>query len=325
MLKYTIVCVMLVAAAAMGWGQLDDVPVNVESGAHLTWGDGFVWGMFPIQGGQGGVGQKTYALKFCPNAEPDSMWDDSTIPLISSRRLHHTGLTFQWNVQPVAWACGWHDDGENEYSKLYWYPVDSAPNEWRQDTIDTFALGEGASIAYVPNDYYHPMNYVCSGWIYCIPGGNTTSFWRYAVDGEYLPDLELYGYYPGPGAIIADQTPHFSWSSSAANQYRIQVSTSQFFIVNVIDEVLTNPEYEPSADCGNMVMVQCPQLRSGGRMDVASSSPGSGHRGCDDRVRQRQLRRRQQVNPSPTRRKSQSELLRSLLPVQHHSELLGSD
>ena len=251
MLKYTIVCVMLVAAAAMGWGQLDDVPVNVESGAHLTWGDGLVWGMFPIQGGQGGAGQKTYALKFNPNAEPDSMWDDSTIPLISSRRLFYAGLTFQWNEQPVVWACGWHEDGGNEYSKLYWYPVDSAPNEWREATIDSFTLGNGASIAYDPERASWAVNCEVPGWIYCLPGDGTT-FWRYAIPGGvYVPDMEAYGYYPGPGAIIADQTPHFRWNSAATTQYRIQVSANQYFMSNVIDEVLSSPEYEPTAELAN--------------------------------------------------------------------------
>jgi len=248
MLKHTIVCVVLVAAAAMGWGQLDDVPVSVEHGAHLTWGNGLIWGMFPVYA-QGGGNEKTYVLTYTPGADPDSMWDDSTITPMASRRLLDASLTFQWNEQPVLWGCGRHEDGGNEYSKLYWYVVDSAL--WHQDTIDTFTLGDGASIAYVPNDYYHPMNYVCTGWIYCIPGGNSTHFWRYAVDGEYLPDLELYGYYPGPGAIIADQTPHFSWNSSASTQYRIQVSTDQYFSSPDIDEVVLNPDFEPAAKLAN--------------------------------------------------------------------------
>jgi hypothetical protein len=249
MLKYTVVCVMLVAAVAMGWGRLDDVPVNVEAGAHLTWGDGLIWGMFPVYA-EGGGNQRTYMLTYTPGSEPDSMWDDSTFPAMSNRRLLHAGLTFQWNVQPVVWGCGWHEDGGNDYSELYWYPVDSAPNVWREDTIDTFELGDGASIAYVPNDYYHPINYVCSGWIYCIPGGNTTGFWRYAVDGEYLPDLAPDGYYPGSGAIIVDQTPHFSWSSSG-NQLRLQVSTDQYFTSNVIDEELSSSEFEPTTNLAN--------------------------------------------------------------------------
>jgi hypothetical protein len=247
MLKSVTICIMLVAAAAMGWGRLDDVPDEVEHGAHLAWGNGLIWAMLPVYA-EGGGQQRTDVLVCYPGAEPDSMWDDSTITPMSSRRLLHAGLTFQWNLRPVLWGCGWHEDGGNEYSKLYRYDVDSAL--WRQDTIDTFALGDGASITYMPNENWHPINYVCTGWIYCIPGGNTTSFWRYAVDGAYLPDL-MYGFYPGPGAIIADQTPHFSWISSPSNQYRIQVSTDQYFGSACIDEVVSTPEYESTTELVN--------------------------------------------------------------------------
>ncbi|MBM3331606.1 hypothetical protein FJY68_07100, partial [candidate division WOR-3 bacterium] len=49
MLKHTIVCVMLLAAAAIAWDQLDPVeyPAEVQAGSAITYGDGKIWGIFP--------------------------------------------------------------------------------------------------------------------------------------------------------------------------------------------------------------------------------------------------------------------------------------
>jgi hypothetical protein len=165
MLKYTIVCVMLVAAAAMGWAPLDSVPntSEVEHGAHLTWGNGLIWAMLPVYA-EGSGNQRTDVLTCNAFAGEDSMWDDSTITPMSSRRLLHAGLTFQWKEQPVLWGCGWHEDDGDTWSKLYCYLVDSG--YWgQQETITVFDLDDGASIAYYPNGYYHALNYACPGWI----------------------------------------------------------------------------------------------------------------------------------------------------------------
>ncbi len=241
MLKHTILCVMLVAAAAMGWGQQQSSLVPVEVGTHLTWGNGLVWGIFPVNGGGNGP---TCVATWDPTADHDSAWDDSSITNMSSARLVHTSLTFQWKEQPVLFGIG--NDGSLD--RLYWYFQNAA--QWGSGIIDTFAFGAGASIAYVPNDGYDVWDYAVPGWIYCFPG-NTTSFWRYAVPAGLYPDISLYGYYPGPGSTISDQTPPFEWSSAATNQYRIQVSTNPNFMSNVIDEVVSTPEYEPTTRLAN--------------------------------------------------------------------------
>jgi hypothetical protein len=103
-----------------------------------------------------------------------------------------------------------------------------------------------ATIAYDPNRFYNAQNYAVPGWIYCLTDdpGDGKSFWRYAVPGGwYVPPGEFTGFYPDSGAIISDQTPHLAWGSSGSAQYRIQVSTSPYFMSNVIDSVVTNPEY----------------------------------------------------------------------------------
>ena len=247
MLKKAVVCILLAAAAAVAWHQLDDVPVPVENGTRLTWGNDLIWGVFPVYAGGNGT---TYVLPCNPFAGEDSMWDDSTIAPMSGGRLLYTGLTFQWKEQPVLWGIGFHEGDDT--SRLYRYCLDSAWNQWRQDTIGAFALGEGASIAYDPNRAYHAMNYVVPGWVYCLPGGNSTAFWRYAVPGgTYVEDLDPYGYYPFPGAIIADQTPLFKWGSTATPTYRLLVSSRSDFSDTVIDEQCSNPEHEPTSELSN--------------------------------------------------------------------------
>jgi hypothetical protein len=244
MLKKAVVCILLAAAAAMAWYryQEDDVPVPVEWGTKLTWGDGLLWGIFPIYGSG-----MTYVLSCDPSAASDSMWDTLATPVLGGR-LEHTGLTFQWKEQPVLWAVGYHEGDDT--SKLFWYDLDSSWSNWRQDTLP-FELDYGATIAYDPNRLYHATNFVVPGWVYCLPGGSQ-AFWRYAVPGgTYVEDLDPYGYYPFPGAIIADQTPPFRWGSVATPTYRLLVSTQSDFSDTVIDEQVGSPEHEPTTELAN--------------------------------------------------------------------------
>jgi hypothetical protein len=251
MLKKAVVCIMLAAAAAMAWQQLQDVPdVQVEPGAHLTWGNGRVWGLFPVSGGGAGPAYvRAYDPSLdCEDSLPDSLMWDTTITVMAGTRLHYTSFTFQWGEREVPFGIGEHED----LCRLYWLPQNT--NTWLNDTIDTFALGDGASIAFAPNGSYDIWEDANPGWIYCYPGGDDTTFWRYALPATLLPDLGLYAYYPGPNAIIADQTPPFKWSPCGQpTQYRIKVSTDSTFsgAPPIIDTVLSVPEYEPPTKLEN--------------------------------------------------------------------------
>jgi hypothetical protein len=245
MLKKAVVCILLAAAAAMAWLQLEgqDVPVQVEHGTRLAWGNGRVWGLFPVYGGGNGP---TYVLAYDPSddpePDPDSLMWDTTITPMSGQRLLYTSLTFQWEEKQVPWGIGDHEG----LCRLYWLPENSGT--WSNRTIDQFALDDGASIAFVPNASYDVWGFAIPGWIYCYPGGDDTTFWRYAVPAVTIPDIALYGYYPGPGAVIADQTPPFQWGSTATPTYRLLVSTQPDFSDTVIDEQVSSPEYEPTTE-----------------------------------------------------------------------------
>jgi len=249
--KLTVVCGLLLAAtAAFGWEEFeeDKAPFDVQHGTSLTWGsDGRVWGWFPVCGHSA-----TYVGIFDPNAPEDSMWDDSTVGQLGVR-VDGAGCTFQWMEQPGFWGCGWHvDPQDNTVSSLYYY----YPNDASSGTVNitAFKLGEGATIAYDPNRAYHALNFPVPGWICCLTDdpGDGRSFWRYAVPGGwYVPDLQPTGFYPDSGAIISDQTPHLAWGSSGAEQYRIQVSTSPYFGGNVVDSVVTNPDYHAITEFDN--------------------------------------------------------------------------
>lgn len=247
MLKNTIVCVMIVAAAALGWEQLANVPsyVDVGAGTHITWGEGMVWGMFPTHS----AGETlTYVAHYAPGS---NVWDTLDDPM-ETEYLKHTSLTFQWLACPALFGIGVDPDSN---ASLYWYHPDLP--EWGWDSYwidpedDGITLGNGACIAYVPNEGYDPVSNPVPGWIYCLPGSGK-DFHRYWIPDTSDGGLTTYGYCPGPGAIIADQTPHFKWSQYAQpTQYRIQVSTNPFFLGNVTDTVLTIPEFEPSAKLSN--------------------------------------------------------------------------
>ncbi|MBM3331603.1 hypothetical protein FJY68_07085 [candidate division WOR-3 bacterium] len=247
MLKCTVVSIMLVAAAVMGWEQPDSsgrVPVNNEANAHLAWGDSLVWGMFPVN-----AQNKTYIMTFPRIYEYvhqgdtlDSLGWDTTFTV--GVHLHNTSITFQWLEQPVVWFGGTNPT----VSKLYWYTSDSGQSG--QVVIDTFSFADGASIVYVPNEDYSSVYWPVPGWIYCLPG-DTTAFWRYSIPALFPPNLDPYGYHPGPGATIADQTPLFKWGSTATTAYRLLVSTQSDFSDTVIDEQVSSPEHEPPSNLAN--------------------------------------------------------------------------
>lgn len=226
----------------------DDAPHSVQHGTSLTWGsDGRVWGWFPVSGTN-----STYIMIFDPNAPEDSMWDDSTAGA-AGPRVDGAGCTFQWMEQPVFWGCGWkiYEPYDTVCNLYCYYPNNDS---LATVTISAFNLGEGASIAYDPNRAYWAENYAVPGWIYCLTDDpyDGRSFWRYAIPGGwYVPPGELTGFYPDSGAIISDQTPHLAWGSTASPQYRIQVSTSPYFVGNVIDSVVTSPEYHATTELDN--------------------------------------------------------------------------
>jgi hypothetical protein len=251
MLKSVTLCTLLVAALALGWQRYeeDDAPYDVQHGTSLTWGsDGRVWGWFPVLGTN-----KTSIGIFDPSAAEDSMWDDSTAGMMAVR-VKGASCTFQWMEQPVFWGSGWHKDESNDtVSRLYCYYPDNDSSAYV--TISAFRLGDGAAIAYDPNRAYWAVNYAVPGWIYCLTDdpGDGRSFWRYAIPGGWYvpPELPVYGFYPDSGAIISDLTPHLAWGNTGAGQYRVQVSASSSFASNVVDSVVTDPDFHATAELDN--------------------------------------------------------------------------
>ncbi len=247
MLKHTTVCVVLLAASAMAWLRLKDVPheADVDSGAHLVWGDGLVWGVFPTDDGP------TYLFTYDPDQDPDpdsAQWD--TLQVMSGAQLWPCNITFQRDQDPTLWGIGYTGTTGLSYLKHY---VESG-DYWVEDTIDEFELGEGACIAYAPNPDFDLLVFPIPGYLYCLPGGDSTWFWRYNIAATDLPDPGLYGYlYPDTGATIADQTPTFRWNPGY-QQYRIQASTDLAFSAGPeIDTVVFANEFESTIELSNGV------------------------------------------------------------------------
>jgi hypothetical protein len=244
--KLTVICGLLLAATVtMAWQQLDDVPspAVVDTGTHITWGAGVVWGVFPTR--DTGGDPETYAAYY----DTVTHWhllDES----MEYDYLYYTGLTFQWQETPTPFGIGatYDDDDSAYYPALYSYST--SDSVWDCEDIEDFSLGRGTCIAYVPNAGWDVDSYAVPGWIYCLPGEGK-EFWRYNIPAE-ISDISQYGYYPGPSATIADQTPPFEWSPYASpTQYRIQVSTNPYFMGNVIDTIVCVPEYEPTTKLAN--------------------------------------------------------------------------
>jgi hypothetical protein len=200
-----------------------------------VYGANRIWGVFPTPSDD-----VTYAAYYDLSDNDWHELDESDF----ADYMECTGATFQWVEDSVLYVVG----SELGSDVMYWYSM--REGFWENDDDIPFNFGSGACIAYLPNASYAWMLYPIPGWIYCCPG-NSSSFYRYAIPSSRPGDAELYGFYPGPNAIIADQTPQFLWSSSAAAQYRIQVSTDPSFTLNEIDEVVPNPEYEPTTKLAN--------------------------------------------------------------------------
>ena len=245
MLKKAVVCIMLVAAAAMAWAPLVDVPhkASVDVGTHLVWGDGLVWGVFPSKDSQ----SPTYVFSFDPEADTENgayPWDTS---IVANMSLNPCNITFQPGVdtEPSAlWGIG--KLSSQSYLKHYF------PNthQWVSENINDFTLSAGACIAYRPNPSYIP-GYI-PGWLYCLAGGDS-SFWRYGVKSFLMPDPSTYGYlYPDTGTTIANSTPTFRWNPGG-QLYRVQVSTDSTFTAGLplIDTVVTTNEYESTVNLTN--------------------------------------------------------------------------
>lgn len=103
----TALCVLFAVTAAMAWLQLKDVPheADVDSGTHLVWGDGRVWGVFPSDNPS-----MTYLFTYDASQdpwdpEPDSChWD--TLAVMSAARLSPCNITFQPGEKPTLWGIG---------------------------------------------------------------------------------------------------------------------------------------------------------------------------------------------------------------------------
>ncbi len=239
MLKSAIISMMLLAATAMGWEPLTDVPhkADVDYGTQLIWGDTLLWGIFPTEGEN-----TTFLGSFNPNVDPEEEepWDTVRI---SGVPLDRDGIAFQWVERPVVWAMG---KDANDVSRLYRYDVRTGTTT--PEILNYFTLDIGACIAYMPNEGYNPYSYPIPGWLFFLPGGGKT-FWRHWIQADSMPDPQVYGYeYPGDGVTIADPTPTFRWTPSESEQYRLQVSTNLNFTSNVIDTVVSTTECQSSVE-----------------------------------------------------------------------------
>jgi hypothetical protein len=258
--KLTVICGLLLAASAAiaglpwPWMPLDSTPFPVGQGAHITYGDDRIWGMFPTEDSS-----RTYVWYYCPlpteadTADPNvGQWD--TLPVGYSAwldvSLAYTGMTYQWGKALYVIGADTSDDPPD--GSLYWYELGSGWDDY--DIVEDpgqgheFVLDEGACIAYAPNPGYSSANQV-DGYIYCLPGGGS-EFWRYSIEPD--TDIVASGIFPPNGSTIADQTPLFRWTGGAI-QYRLQVSTSPLFGLGscVIDVVVYAPEYQAPSKLAN--------------------------------------------------------------------------
>jgi hypothetical protein len=238
MLRTVLCCMLVVAAAAMGWETMSsvDYPAEVQAGSAITYGDGKIWGIFPDPSDSNWTHFEYYdpdsALWFYPGINYDLDF------------LGDPAITFDWRFGGEVLVVG-NDDGDPDFPTLFSYSL--TESDWESEEIEDFSLGAGTSIAFRPASGYYGT-YV-AGWMYCLAGGGS-EFWCYSVPGP--GDQKINGICPGETSLVADQTPLFLWTSGS-NQNRLQVSTSSIFLDTLIDEVLSIPEYQVAADLENGV------------------------------------------------------------------------
>jgi hypothetical protein len=229
MLRTVLCCVLIMAAAAVGWETMSsvDYPAEVQAGSAITYGDGKIWGIFPDPSDSSWTYFEYY--------DPDSArW---IYPGIDQDLdfLGDPAITFDWRFGGEVLVVG-NDDGDPGYPTLFSYSL--TDSVWDDEAIDSFSLGAGAGVAFRPASGYYGT-YV-AGWMYCLAGGGS-EFWRYTVPGP--GDQKINGICPGETALVADQTPLFLWTSGS-NQNRLQVSTDPSFLDTVIDVVVSTPEHQ---------------------------------------------------------------------------------
>jgi hypothetical protein len=213
----------------MAWEEMNPVsdPAAVGTGSAITYGSGKIWGVFPDTSSDS---MCTYFEYYDPNNEQTPIW------VYPGERfdldfLGNPAITFQWRFGGEVLVVG-NQDGDPDCPMLFCYEL--ADSSWDEEDIDDFSLGAGASIAFrQAADYYG--TYV-AGWMYCLAGGGQ-EFWCYSVPGP--GDVAIDGICPGETALIADQTPHFSWQGPPAGQHRLMVSTNPNFTATGLDTVVS--------------------------------------------------------------------------------------
>jgi len=158
--------------------------------------------------------------------------------------LTQTSATFDW-VENRLWAIG-NAGGSPISPGLYSY----YNGQWHNEAIHNFFLYDGACLTFVPNASYDRQLFAVPGFLYCLQDANQGYLWRYSL-ATSLPNVTLDGIYPGQGAVIADATPLFEWGSAATPQFRLLVSTDSLFTDTVLDEVVSNPEYQTTTALAN--------------------------------------------------------------------------
>jgi len=239
MLRTVLCCMLIVAAAAMGWETMAsvDYPAEVQTGSAITYGDGKIWGIFPDPSDS----NWTHFEYYDPDYQGGAQW---VYPGINYDLdfLGDPAIAFQWRFGGEVLVVG-NDDGDPDFPTLFSYSL--TQSDWDYEEIEDFSLGAGASIAFRPASAYYGT-YV-AGWMYCLAGGGS-EFWCYSIPGP--GDVTVDGICPGETALIADQTPLFLWSSGS-NQNRLQASTDPSFLDTLIDEVVSTPEYQVTAELPN--------------------------------------------------------------------------
>ncbi len=248
MRRIILITIAILAMAHGNWERLEDIPIPAQRGACITysfseWGGrpyDTVWGVFPNGSPANG---KTYFLYYnCGNGH----WYFPSDSLISQYYLENTAISFEW-IEGVVYVIG----NEGTTDILYRYPLSKA--SWQRECISEFNMGTRPGLTFQPNSNYHRQLYPIPGWLYCIPGGGSQGFWRYAIPSSLEP-VAVDGIYPPNGAVIADQTPVFIWRDEpAAINYRLIVSTDPEFATTLIDVITTSPSYQVETKMANGV------------------------------------------------------------------------